>query len=245
MSSPAFTQYHGAPITPVAVLEQLEGRAFCVSYAAPAQVARCHDLGRVMLDNGAFTFWRERLEGRSPSPKALAAGAGDWADFYRWAASWLELEPDTWAVIPDVIDGTAADNDALVASWPFGDRGAPVWHLHEPLERFLELCANWPRVCIGSSGAYRDPGSPAWHRRMEAAFNALLPAGGSPATRLHMLRGMAQSDGPYPFASVDSTDIARNHCREGRDAAGMAARWAHKRPPAHWQPREQLTLLAS
>lgn len=243
MTAGGFTQYHGTPITPRRVLEQLEGRAFCVSYAAPGDAGACHELGRVMLDNGAFSFWQERLEGRTPSVKARAAGAGDWRGFYAWAELWLEHAPDTWACIPDVIDGDEQTNDELVAAWPLGHRGAPVWHLHESLERLQRLCAAWPRVCIGSSGAYRDPGSPAWHRRMEQTFNALLPAGGAPAVQLHMLRGMAQSDGPYPFASVDSTDIARNHCREGRNARRMADRWAHRRPPATWTPREQLSLM--
>lgn len=219
-----FTQYHGTPITPLSVLDQLAGHAFCVSYAAPGQVARCHELGRVMLDNGAFSFW-------------MKGTATDWPGFYRWADQWLEHASSTWAVIPDVIGGSVEENDRLIAEWPFAERGAPVWHVHEPIARLLELCAAWPRVCIGSSGEYRDPGSPAWTARMDAAFNALLPAGGPPPAELHMLRGMALSDGHYPFASVDSTDIARNHCRHGRNAIGMAARWARRRPPLAWHPR--------
>jgi hypothetical protein len=46
--------YHGTPITPQAKLLELAGRNFCVSYAAPYQVAACHEIGQsVMLDNGA------------------------------------------------------------------------------------------------------------------------------------------------------------------------------------------------
>lgn len=225
-----FTQYHGTPITPRRVLDQLDGRAFCVSYAAPGDVERCHELGRVMLDNGAFSFWRT---GR----------ATDWQGFYRWAERWLTAADSTWACIPDVIDGGEPENDTLIDAWPFGDRGAPVWHLHESIERLVDLARSWPRVCLGSSGAYRTPGSASWHRRMEEAFNALCPAGGEPPCQLHMLRGLALSDGPYPFASVDSTDIARNHCRYGRNARAMADRWAHKRPPTTWEPRQQLSMF--
>jgi hypothetical protein len=37
-----------------------------------------------------------------------------------------------FAVVPDVIDGTEADNDALLTEWPLGwFFGAPVWHMHE------------------------------------------------------------------------------------------------------------------
>lgn len=236
MTSPAFTQYHGTPITPRPVLEQLAGRAFCVSFAAPGDVARCHELGEVMIDNGAFTFWQRRLAGRMTAEP-------DWPAFYRWAESWLAASSSTWAVIPDVIDGDDASNDALIAAWPHGHRGAPVWHLHEPIARLLELAGSWPRICLGSSGAYRNPGSPAWHRRMEQAFNALCPDGGAPACAVHLLRGMDFSDGPYPLSSVDSTDIARNHCREHRNARRMADRWALKSPPAGWIPREQLCLM--
>lgn len=223
----AFQQYHGTPITPARHLARLEGRGFCVSFAAPEQVARCHELGPVMLDNGAFSFWR-------------SGKATDWPRFYDWAAAWLEHDPRTWACIPDVIDGDAAANDALIDAWPYGDRGAPVWHLHEPIERLLELCDAFPRVCFGSSGQYATLQTPAWWARMREAWDALLPAGGRPECQLHMLRGMALSNGPFPFASVDSTDVARNHCRYGGDVAMMAARWATMRPADEYQPQLQL-----
>ena len=189
--------YHGTPITPGAVLSRLGGRSFCVSYAAPSQVRQCHEIGEgVMLDNGAFSLWRQ-------------GKATDWDGYYRWCAPWLDY-PTTWAVIPDVIDGDEADNDALIRAWPFGARGAPVWHLHEPIDRLVRLAGEWSRVCVGSSGAYSSVGTAAWHRRMEGAMNALCGNGPVPVW-LHMLRGMALAGGQYPFASVDSTDIARNH----------------------------------
>jgi hypothetical protein len=45
---------------------------------------------------------------------------------------------------------------------------------------------------------------------MEQAMNAVCGSGPVPVW-LHMLRGMALSGSEYPFASVDSTDIAQNH----------------------------------
>jgi hypothetical protein len=220
-------KYHGVPITPNRVLERLGGYDFCVSFVSPSQVGLCHELGRVMLDNGAFTMWRQ-------------GKATDWPGYYSWCERWLDA-PTTWAVIPDVIDGTGEENDALVREWPHGDRGAPVWHLHEPIERLLRLCDDWPRVCFGSSGAYAVVGSTSWHHRVEQAFNALAPTGSVPV-RLHMLRGMSLLGGPYPFDSVDSADIGRNHWRPGNEALRMARRWARMHCPPHWTPRSQLTL---
>jgi hypothetical protein len=226
--------YHGTPITPGSVLETLAGRCFCVSYAAPNQVEKCHQIGQsVMLDNGAFTFWRN----------GVSTTREWWANYARWAEPWLDF-PTTWAVVPDVIDGTEEDNDLLIASYPreLFKQSAPVWHMHESLDRLMYLTLAWDRVCIGSSGQYAEVGSPNWHRRMEAAFNRVAPNGKPPY--LHMLRGMALSDGPYPFASVDSSDVAQNHHRPQNVAERMVARWDAKQTPARWEVREQLEMAA-
>lgn len=220
--------FHGTPITPGPVLSALAGRSFCVSYAAPAQVARCHEIGQsVLLDNGAFSFWR-------------IGKATDWMGYYEWAEQWLEY-PTTWAVIPDVIDGTVEDNDDLIARWPPGfgfDNGAPVWHMHEPIERLERLCSIWPKVCVGSSGQFATVGDDLWRRRMDKAMNALCRYGVVP-TWLHMLRGMSLAGSEYPFASVDSTDIAQNHHR-GVDKLGKAIRWDALQCKPRWVHREQL-----
>lgn len=47
---------------------------------------------------------------------------------------------------------------------------------------------------------------------MDELWNAIARRG-SFIPWLHMLRGMQLSGGAYPFASVDSTDIAQNHHR--------------------------------
>jgi hypothetical protein len=49
-----------------------------------------------------------------------------------------------------------------------------------------------------------------------------------------MLRGMAMVDAGYPFASVDSTDVGRNHNRPQNTAGKMAARWDALQAPAVW-----------
>lgn len=215
------THYHGTPITPRAVLDTLAGYSFCVSHFAPQDLARCLEIGvGVMLDNGAFTAWRQNR-------------TIDWTVFYAWVEPFLSAT--TWAVIPDVIDGGESQNDALIEAWPHGHRGAPVWHMHESTARLLRLAEAWPRVCIGSSGAFRIIGTLRWHGRMVEAMNALC-GGGPPPCAVHMLRGMQLAGSIYPFDSVDSTDIARNHNR-GVPAARMAERWSRRHCPPTWTRR--------
>ncbi len=157
-----------------------------------------------------------------------------WDGFYEWAEPWLDY-PTTWVVIPDVIDGDEEANDKLLVQW-FQRRlpkGAPVWHMHESIDRLKRLCHGYERVCIGSSGTYSVVGSASWHRRMTEAMNALCGSGPVPVW-LHMLRGMSLSGDIYPFASVDSSDIARNHNRDRNTARVMADRWDGVQCPARW-----------
>jgi hypothetical protein len=169
--------------------------------------------------------------------------ATNWPGYYAWADEWLAY-PTTWAVIPDVIDAGQEAQDALLGEWPFGDRGAPVWHMDEPVERLLALCDGWSRVCIGSTSVYADVLSDPWRRRMDEAFDGLakrhhrLPW-------IHMLRGMACSGERWPFASVDSTDIGRNHNRPQNTPRKMADRWDAVQCPATWRvTAKQLELIA-
>lgn len=213
--------YHGTPITPRRVLATLAGRHFCVSFANPQDVETCHRIGQsVMLDNGAFTAWKQ---GRAP----------DWSAYYAWCEQWLRYKT-TWAVIPDVIDGSEGENDLLEHTCPLPrQQAAPVWHLNESLARLRRLCDRYPRVCFGSSGEYAQIGTKRWHERVARAFDEIT-LNGVPAAAIHMLRGMSLSGSAYPFASVDSTDVARNHIRPGRTAAEMAARWDALQCPPTW-----------
>jgi hypothetical protein len=223
--------YHGTPITPVAALYELAGRHFCVSHAAPQDVARVHQIGQsVMLDNGAFSAWKRGYE---PS----------WGDYYDWADQWLAY-PTTWAVIPDVVDGGSQLQDALLRQWPHGDRGAPVWHMDEPLDRLLRLTDEWARVCIGSTAEFSEVLAPSWQRRMDELWTA-VSARHRRLPWLHMLRGMQLSGRHYPFASVDSTDIAQNHHRAQNAPRKMADRWDAMQTPCKWHPQpEQMELTA-
>jgi hypothetical protein len=230
---PMTWHFHGGPITPRSELMTLAGRCFCVSYAAPEQIEVVHQIGQsVLLDNGAFSFWRSGKQ-------------TNWDGYYRWCDKWLQHRT-TWAVIPDVIDGSETANDHLISQWLLRfdlGRGAPVWHLHESIERLDRLSRLHPRVCIGSSGAYAQIGTPQWHDRMRQAFNALIDRTvGPPRCDVHMLRGMGVVGGPYPFTSVDSTDVARNHNRPQNTAVQLAERWDAVQSPAVWRRVDQLEL---
>ncbi len=222
--------YHGTPITPMAKLFELSGRHFCVSHASPGDVTRCHQIGQsVMLDNGAFSKWKSGKE-------------TNWNKYYDWTDKWLDY-PTTWAIIPDVVEADATVQDELILQWPHGDKGAPVWHMHEPIDRLVRLTEEWSKVCIGSSAEYRTVLSESWCRQMDAAWNAIskkhkrLPW-------VHMLRGMACSGKRWPFASVDSTDVARNHHLPNKTPKGMADRWDVSQTPSRWEIQpEQMELL--
>jgi len=218
--------YHGTPISPRSELVKLAGKNFCVSFADARDADWCLQNGQsVMWDSGAFTA---HTQGRQV----------DWNAFYAW------LEPRLgfyhWAVIPDVIDGSIEQQRAMVASWPHGVwYGAPVWHMGLDISYLLELAETWPRICFGSSKQYWQVGSDLWCRRADEAFNALERVGSKAA--IHMLRGMALSGDRWPFASVDSTNVARNFKNVGQevDPERMARRIDAVQCPIKWAMRPQ------
>lgn len=221
--------YHGTPITPRRVLQELAGHNFCVSFSAPGDLAECHRIGQtVMLDNGAYNAWKQ-------------GGTPDWEAWAEWVEPWLDY-PTTWAVLPDVIDGDETDNDRLLAEYAWlTSATAPVWHLHESITRLQRLCDTYSRVCFGSSGVYSTVGTEPWRRRVTEAFDAIAsPAGRVPW--IHMLRGMSMSGDVFPFASVDSTDVARNHHLK-RNHVRMAKQWDALQPPGRWVTHRQEKLV--
>jgi hypothetical protein len=226
--------YHGTPITPIEVLYTLAGRCFCVSHMAPKDVRRVHDIGQsVMLDNGAFSKWKRGAK-------------TDWPAYYGWCGRWLDY-PTTWAIPPDVIDAPSQEQDALLNEWPHGKRqAAPVWHMDEPIYRLCRLIDDgWNRVCMGSTAEYCDVLSESWERRMDEAWNEIVITFGR-TPPMHMLRGMQCSGLRWPFASVDSTDVAQNHNRPQNTARAMADRWDAMQCPGKWEVRnaQQLELVA-
>jgi hypothetical protein len=198
--------YHGTPITPTsAAAEVLAGRHAFVSFAAQQNMWVVADVCQSFaIDNGAFSAW-------------TAGAVVDWAEYYKWVASWLHHPSFDFAIIPDEIEGDERANDALLQQWPFGIAGVPVWHMHESVERFSALAGTWPRVAIGSSGKYVRIGTARWWSRISEALEAVCD-GGFPRCKLHGLRMLdPQVFNRIPFASADSTNVARN--------IGMDSRW--------------------
>lgn len=191
--------FHGGPITPeTCALRVWRGRHACVSWAHPSQIELAASVCQsFMIDNGAFSLWR------SGTPV-------DWDDYYGWAERWLRHPACDFAIIPDVIDGTEAENDALVAEWPHESAGVPVWHLNESVERLHTLACNFPRVALGSAAEY-DVSTPS---KCLARLAEVLPAistDGVPNVKLHGLRMLNPAiTSRVPLASADSTNVARN-----------------------------------
>lgn len=194
--------YHGSPITPetAAAVVYNGGHAF-VSYAERRNLALVAKICQSFaIDNGAFGAWKK------------GSPITDWREFYEWAHICKLIPSCDFAVVPDVIDGTESDNDALLDEWPLPKWfGAPVWHMHESLERLERLAIDWPRVCIGSSGEFATIGTAAWWSQMSRAMRVVCNDDGQPITKLHGLRMLdPKIFTRLPFASADSTNIARN-----------------------------------
>ena len=223
--------YHGLPITPdSAAAEVLTGRHAFVSFAHAGQLSLAIDLCQSFaVDNGAFSAWR--------SGKSVT----DWTAFYNWVNELKNLPNFDWAVIPDVIDGDEVANDDLLAEWPHEKHlSAPVWHMHESIERFYNLCHEWPRVCIGSSGSFAVVGTPQWWARMGSALNEVVDQNGLPPCKLHGLR-MLNPDvfKRLPLASADSTNIGQN--------IGIDSAWrgTYQPPDKPWRARVMAARIES
>lgn len=197
--------YHGLPVTPAtAAVRTVSGGNAFVSAAHPDQLALALECAQsIAFDNGAYSAWM--------SGKPIT----DWKFYYEWIGELHRYPTFDFAVIPDVIDGDEAANDTLLEEWPWRIKaphvGAPVWHLHESLERLQRLARNWPRICFGSSGEYAQIGTPKWWNRMAEAMNVVCDKQGLPICKLHGLRMLdPEIFTRFPFSSADSTNIARN-----------------------------------
>lgn len=207
--------YHGGPVTPTeAAVTLWSGRHACVSFAHPQQVSLAFEVCQsVMLDNGAFTHWKR-------------GGTVDIAAYAEWVRVWERHPAFDFCLIPDAIDGDEADNDALMHTWRgVGMRhGVPVWHMHESLSRLESLVAAYPRVALGSSGAFAQIGTASWWERMAEAMAVCCDSDGRPLTKLHGLRMLSPTVFSHlPLASADSTNVAQN--------IGLDKRWGGPYPP--------------
>ena len=97
--------YHGLPITPATAANKAveAGHAF-VSYAHDDQLCVAVEVCQSFaVDNGAFSSWKK------------GEPVQNWRGYYEWAAACKLVPSCDFAVVPDVIDGSEADNDALLS----------------------------------------------------------------------------------------------------------------------------------
>lgn len=193
--------FHGGPITPdTCALKAWKGRHAFISFANPGQLALASEVSQSFaLDNGAFSFWTKKR-------------VVDWEDYYAFVQEWKNHPRFAFAVIPDVIGGTSEENDALIEEWPHGKFvGAPVYHFNEPEERFIRLCHEFPRVCIGSMGEYDAKRPKACAAKLKDMIRHVVDKNGYPIAKLHGLRMLDKRlFMEVPLSSADSTNVARN-----------------------------------
>lgn len=195
--------YHGGPITPdTAALKAWKGRHAFISFAHSRQISLATEICQSFaLDNGAFTVWKKAGKNKI-----------DWSDYYDFVARWKNHPGFDFAIIPDVIDGGEAENEALLDEWPHGDfLGVPVWHMNESDERFIRLCHEYPRVAIGSCGEYDVKSPRKAVARMKDIIRHVVDRFGQPITKLHGLRMLNKDIFMHlPLSSADSTNVAQN-----------------------------------
>lgn len=206
--------YHGGPIwgdKETTVKEAMNALWFnggaLVSYARPDQLKAIVNIPcSLILDNGAFSFWRSAAK-----KKEVLDWDKHWEGYYdNMVAPWYSRID--FFFIPDVIEGTEEDNDALIEKTPswLMEKAVPVWHTDESLARLMRLCRRFDRVAIGCTGPHRHIRSAAWRIRMEQVFTAVYEWRQYPV-KLHglrMLDGRVLSE--FPFATADSASVAVN-----------------------------------
>ena len=194
-------KYHGTPVTPRSIFfKTLTNRNALISFANPQDIkVAFENCNKVILDNGAFSMWTKKKK-------------TDWNKYYDWVKEHTNRD---FYFIPDVIDGSEIENDALLKDNPFSD-GVPIWHIAESFERLERLSSDYDFIAFGSSGEYSELGTEKWHSRMNKAMRVVCNKDGEPQVKIHMLRCLnPKIFTKYPFFSGDSTNLARNHHRDG------------------------------
>lgn len=228
--------YIGTPVTPIDVLYTIAGNAFCLTYyyrdkwSLPVMEGLAD---QIMIDWGGYPAWKAGLDLNEEYRNG----------YYSWLDPVLD-RPTTWAVIPDIIGAPSQINDSLLKEWPHGkERGWPVYHLDAQMmqhpDRMLRLLDDYGHACIG--WAEKDlPILGEDHTRcMDRLWNAIRKRHGNRTPPVHHFRGtQLTTGGDWPLASVDSTDVARNHHRPQNTARAMADRWNAAQCPARWVERE-------
>jgi len=199
--------YHGARLSGdrLVSIRAYKAKHAMVSYADPSDVELIAEVCQSFcFDNGAFSAWKGGYE-------------FDLDGFAEFVDRWIRHPAFDFYVIPDVIDGTPEDNLKMISIWRevcghnMLMHGAPVWHMHEPIELLGNYVGAYQRVCIGSSGEYEVVGNNKWWTRMAQAMEVACDDQGRPRAKLHGLRMLDPTVFSHlPLSSADSTNVARN-----------------------------------
>lgn len=167
--------YHGTPCgaTREDVARFAKGRRMLIPFLRSEDIGTIAEVSQsFVIDSSAYTAWKQNV-------------TIDFNKYHQFVREWHRHPAFDFAVIDDVIDGTEADNDALIEAWPkdLDFVGAPVWHMHESLERLRRLCESFRRVCLGSSGEFATVGTDKWWRRMSEAMPYACDQSGRPISR--------------------------------------------------------------
>ncbi|HIF5778101.1 TPA: hypothetical protein ACX3EJ_001077 [Vibrio parahaemolyticus] len=178
-----------------------------VSFARMDQLNYILNVAKVVVfDNGAFKDWNDRRKGKKKDVDPIT----HWAKYYRKVLSIYSRIH--WFLIPDVIEGTEEENDALIKMLPISlrNKAVPVWHSDESFDRLDRLCERWPMVAIGMCGPHRKIESHAAERRIQEIFHHLYCVKKSDV----MIHGLRVLDGRvlgrFPYHSGDSSFVATN-----------------------------------
>lgn len=235
--------YHGTPCGGKRedVARFLAGRHALIPFGRDEDLATAAEVCQsFVFDNGAFSAWM--------SGKPI----NDWTGYYEWVDEWRRHPGFDWAIIPDVIDGDEVANDDLLSEWPYEECGVPVWHLHESLDRLDRLVITYPRVALGSSGEWPNPGERKWWDRVTEAMEVVSDEHNRPRAKLHGLRMLDPAIfHRLPLASADSTNAAMNGSRKAKQCGCntltgqtiIADRIEAHQSAAEWVPRQQQKVL--
>lgn len=197
------THYHGTPIggSRQDVARFLVGRHALVPFFRQDDMPIVADVCQsFVLDNSAFTIWKK-------------GGEMNYKGYVDFVENWCKHPSFDWALIPDIIDGSEADNDRFLDMWEIKAKGVPVWHLHESIDRLKRLIDSYEIVSLGSSGKWSKPGERQWWFRMTEVMDSICDDEGRPPCKLHGLRMLnPEVFTRLPLSSADSTNAGRNNC---------------------------------